>query len=86
MLLSSLLSILAVLLLMTTMMMPLSLLLLSSLILTAFLLFWHQYCVGDPVVAFTSAVDCVPAVVSGHDIAVILAVLLFIWIIILFTF
>ncbi len=32
------------------------------------------YCVGGPVVAFIPAVACFPAVVNGHDIAVILAV------------
>jgi hypothetical protein len=32
------------------------------------------YCVGCPVVTFIPAVACVPAVVSSHDIAVILAV------------
>jgi hypothetical protein len=35
---------------------------------------WHPYCVGSPLVAFIPAVVCVPAVVSGHDIAAILAV------------
>jgi len=34
--------------------------------------YWRPYCVGGPVVAFIPAVACVPAVVSGHDIAVIL--------------
>ncbi len=36
--------------------------------------FWHPWCIGCPVVAFTPAVACIPAVVSNHDIAVILAV------------
>ncbi len=37
--------------------------------------FWcHPYCVGSHVVAFIPAVACVPAVVSGHDIAVVLNV------------
>jgi hypothetical protein len=35
---------------------------------------WRPYCVGGPVVAFIPAVACVPAVVSGLDIAVILKV------------
>jgi hypothetical protein len=72
MLLSSLLAILAVLLLMTSMMMLLSLLLLPSLIQHSCFC-WHPFCVGGPVVAFISVVSCVPAVVNGHDIAVILA-------------
>ncbi len=35
---------------------------------------WRPYCIGVPFVAFIPAVACVPAVVSGHDIDVILNV------------
>ncbi len=34
----------------------------------------HPYCVGGPGVVFIPAIACIPAVVSSHDIAVILAV------------
>ncbi len=35
---------------------------------------WRPYCVGGSAVAFINAVACVPAVVGGHVVAVILAV------------
>ncbi len=56
----------------------LSLLQLASLYVAGFIVFAsipafdcvHTACVGAPVVSYISAVACIPAVVSGHDIAV----------------
>jgi hypothetical protein len=44
----------------------------ASLFLQASLIWWRPYCVGSAVVAFIPAVGCIPTVVSGHYIAVIL--------------
>jgi hypothetical protein len=43
----------------------------ASLFLQWMPVFDRPYYVGGPVVAFIPTVACVPAVVSGHDIAVV---------------
>jgi hypothetical protein len=51
------------------MLLPASLFLLASLFFC-----WRPYCVGSPAVAFIPSLACVPDVVGGYVIAVILPV------------